>query len=96
MISSLTAANPAPGKQVEQSLDVSDGGKIPYLIYLPENYSSEGEKTSFMLFLHGRGESNGRLTVVTIWGPPRRLAAGGTNEICRRVTSVHQRFSLEK
>lgn len=72
----IFAATPNPGKQVEQSLAVSDGGEIPYLIYLPENYSATGDKVPFMLFLHGRGESNGPLSIVAKWGPPRRLAAG--------------------
>lgn len=70
------AEDPAPGKQVEQSLATSDGGSIPYLIYLPENYTADGAKVPFMLFLHGRGESNGPLEIVAKWGPPRRLAAG--------------------
>jgi predicted peptidase len=67
---------PAPGKQVEQSLATSDGGSIPYLLYLPKDYSATGAKVPFMLFLHGRGESDGPLSVVAKWGPPRRLAAG--------------------
>ena len=47
-----------------------------YHIYLPENYSKDGDKVPFMLFLHGRGESYGPLSIVAKWGPPRRLAAG--------------------
>src|SRR5690606_12780043 len=70
------AENPAPGKQVEQSLATTDGGSIPYLLYLPKDYSGTGAKVPFMLFLHGRGESDGPLSVVAKWGPPRRLAAG--------------------
>ena len=70
------ASEPAPGKQVEASLSVSDGGSMPYLLYLPEDYSESGEPVPMMLFLHGRGESNGPLSVVTTWGPPRRLTAG--------------------
>jgi len=70
------AENPAPGKQVEQSLATTDGGSIPYLLYLPKDYSATGIKVPFMLFLHGRGESDGPLSVVAKWGPPRRLAAG--------------------
>ena len=62
--------------QVEQSLTTSDGGAIPYLLYQPKNYSDTGNKVPLMLFLHGRGESNGPLSVVAKWGPPRRLAAG--------------------
>lgn len=70
------AEDPAPGKQVEQSLAASDGGSIPYLLYLPKEYSATGAKVPFMLFLHGRGESDGPLSVVAKWGPPMRLAAG--------------------
>lgn len=61
---------------MEQALAVSDGGEIPYLLYLPENYVAAGEKVPMMLFLHGRGESYGPLSIVAKWGPPRRLAAG--------------------
>jgi predicted peptidase len=70
------AEDPAPGRQVEQSLATADGGSIPYLLYQPENYAADGAKVPFMLFLHGRGESDGPLSVVAKWGPPRRLAAG--------------------
>lgn len=70
------SAEPAPGQQVEQSLDTSDGGSIPYLIYLPENYADTSDKVPMIFFLHGRGESNGPLSIVAKWGPPRRLAAG--------------------
>ncbi len=70
------AADPAPGKQVEQSLAVSDGGQIPYLLYEPESYSATGDKVPMIFFLHGRGESYGPLSIVAKWGPPRRLAAG--------------------
>lgn len=70
------AGNPAPGKQVEQSLATSDGGSMPYLLYQPENYSATGDRVPMILFLHGRGESNGPLGIVAKWGPPRRLAAG--------------------
>ena len=67
--------DPAPGTQVEQSLETNSGA-IDYLLYLPENYKADGDKVPMMLFLHGRGESNGPLSVVAKWGPPRRLAAG--------------------
>jgi predicted peptidase len=68
--------DPAPGTQVEQSLTTSSGDRIDYLLYLPKNYTAAGKKVPLMLFLHGRGESNGPLSVVAKWGPPRRLAAG--------------------
>ena len=50
-----------PGRQVETSLSVSDGGKMPYLIYLPSDYTAKGDEVPFILFLHGRGESRGSL-----------------------------------
>ena len=67
---------PLPGRQVERSLSVSDGGRIPYLIYLPSDYTDKGKEVPFILFLHGRGESRGPLSLVTKWGPPRRLDSG--------------------
>ena len=69
------AAKPLAGKQVEQRLDLGDGQFIEYLLYLPEDY--DGSKSMpFMLFLHGRGESNGPLSLVKKWGPPRLVDEG--------------------
>lgn len=68
-------ATPSPGKQVEQTLATSDGGSISYLLYLPKDYDSE-TKSQMILFLHGRGESFGPLSLVTKWGPPRFAARG--------------------
>lgn len=76
MAPSGRAENPAPGNQVEQTLPVSDGGSIPYLLYLPEGYTTNGDPVPMIYFLHGRGESNGPLSIVAKWGPPRRLHAG--------------------
>lgn len=69
------ADDPAAGKQVEQKLDLGDGQSIDFLLYLPEDYDP-ANKSPFMLFLHGRGESNGPLAVVKKWGPPRILDEG--------------------
>lgn len=66
----------APGKQVEQHLKISDKVSIPYLLYLPHDYQSAGEKQPMILFLHGRGESNGPLSLVKKWGPPRMVERG--------------------
>ncbi len=66
-----------PGKQIEASLKLSDGESIDYLIYAPANYDANGsEPVPMLLFLHGRGESNGPLSKVTTWGPPRMVARG--------------------
>lgn len=65
------------GKQIEMSFPTSDGGKVPYLLYLPKDYQADSEqKFGLMLFLHGRGESNGPLSLVAKWGPPRHAARG--------------------
>jgi predicted peptidase len=72
----LLAADPAAGKQVEQTLKV-EGKEISYLLYLPANYSAT-TKVPLMLFLHGRGESQGPLSVVAKWGPPARVEHGYT------------------
>ena len=68
-------AEPRAGKQVEMKLDLGDGQTIEYLLYLPHNYEA-GEKFPFMLFLHGRGESKGPLSVLKRWGPPRMIEQG--------------------
>lgn len=67
---------PAPGKQVEQSFVAQDQGKVPYLLYLPQGFEKGNKKVPLMLFLHGRGESDGPLQVVAKWGPPQLLAKG--------------------
>ena len=70
-------AKPAPGKQVELKFKTSDGAEVDYLLYLPKNYDATGDKSvPMMLFLHGRGESNGPLSLVAKWGPPRYAQAG--------------------
>lgn len=73
------AAEPAAaGKQVALSFKTSDNVDVSYLLYLPEDYSADSTKVPLMLFLHGRGESHGPLSIVAKWGPPR-LAAAGTS-----------------
>lgn len=69
------AADPAPGKQVEQTLEADDT-KMPYLLYLPENYDETDDALPLVLFLHGRGESYGPLSLVAKWGPPKFAARG--------------------
>ncbi len=74
---SARAEDPAPGEQVEQSFTASSGASVPYLLYLPEGYAADGDGNGpVMLFLHGRGESNGALSIVAKWGPPRMAARG--------------------
>jgi predicted peptidase len=70
------AAEPAGGKQVELSFKAKDSGEVPYLLYLPDEFESAKTGLPIMLFLHGRGESDGPLSLVAKWGPPQ-LAADG-------------------
>ena len=74
LIVKTRSEEPTPGKQVEQEL-TSEGKTIPYLLYLPKNYDAQ-EKWPLMLFLHGRGESRGPLSIVAKWGPPQLVANG--------------------
>lgn len=69
------SAEPAAGKQVEQTFKTTDGADVGYLLYLPENYAPS-TALPVMLFLHGRGESDGPLSVVAKWGPPLSIARG--------------------
>lgn len=68
-------SEPSPGRQVEQNFATSDGGSISYLLYLPQNYDP-AKKSQLILFLHGRGESYGPLSLVAKWGPPQFAARG--------------------
>lgn len=72
----LIGAEHGPGKQVEMSLDLGDGKSMGYLLYLPTDYGQASEPSPVMLFLHGRGESFGPLSLVKKWGPPRMVERG--------------------
>src|SRR5690348_1954813 len=76
-ISMACAEEPAPGKQVELELKTTEGKSIRYLLYLPKSYDSK-QKWPLLLFLHGRGESDGPLSIVKKWGPPRLIDRGET------------------
>lgn len=66
------------GEQVEKSFKISEGISVPYLQYLPKKFKAEDKDTKWplMIFLHGRGESNGPLDIVTKWGPPKKAKNG--------------------
>lgn len=77
-LSSISArSQPTAGKQVEQSLKVSSGETVKYLLHLPKEFDPKADKQwPVMMFLHGRGESRGPLSLVAQWGPPRFAARG--------------------
>ena len=66
---------PTPGQQVAMALTTADAATVEYLLYLPKDYDQH-EQLPLMLFLHGRGESNGPLSLVAKWGPPKLVAQG--------------------
>lgn len=69
------AEDPVAGTQVEQTLTLKSGATISYLLYLPNDFEP-GKSYPLMLFLHGRGESNGPLSLVAKWGPPLLASKG--------------------
>lgn len=72
----LVSGKPSAGQQVEQLPGDTDL-PLPYLIYLPKDYDADADKNwPLVLFLHGRGESNGPLNLVAKWGPPKFAARG--------------------
>ncbi|HVV73887.1 MAG TPA: prolyl oligopeptidase family serine peptidase [Verrucomicrobiae bacterium] len=75
-LSRVLAEEPAAGKQVEQELKTENGKSIKYLLFLPKEYDSSDSKWPLLLFLHGRGESDGPLSIVKKWGPPRFIDHG--------------------
>jgi predicted peptidase len=67
-------AKGATAQQMEQIFKVCN--EIPYLISLPDSYSSNGEATSLLLYLHGSGERGDDLNKVKAWGPPKLISEG--------------------
>jgi predicted peptidase len=74
-IASGLSDEPTPGKQVEQEFKTGDK-TIRYLLYLPNDYATHESNLPILLFLHGRGESDGPLSLVKKWGPPRLIERG--------------------
>jgi len=75
LIAAAPSEEPTPGKQVVQKLTIGEK-TIKYLLYLPNDFKGGAGQWPFMLFLHGRGESSGPLSLVKKWGPPRLLDHG--------------------
>ncbi len=72
----LAQNQPTAGKQVQLQLPDA-AGDVGYLLYLPRGYETEADKKwPLVLFLHGRGESNGPLSLVAKWGPPKFAERG--------------------
>ncbi|MEZ6098785.1 MAG: prolyl oligopeptidase family serine peptidase [Pirellulaceae bacterium] len=79
----IGADEPRPGKQVELEFNAGTDQTgtdqtIGYLLYLPKDYQKDAadKKWPVIFFLHGRGESNGPLSLVAKWGPPRMAGRG--------------------
>ncbi len=76
LVKLAAADEPVAGKQVEQLFTAKDTGHVPYLLYLPKDFQSGKAAVPLMLFLHGRGESNGPLSNVAQLGPPLLASRG--------------------
>src|SRR5690606_14749386 len=70
----VARAEPAAGKQTPESLDLGNGSKMGYQLYLPESYGKDpAAKVPVIIFLHGSGEAGDgttQLDKVKIHGPP--------------------------
>lgn len=56
-------------------LDESATETLQYLLFLPKNYDAGAERGwPLLLFLHGAGERGDDINLVTVHGPPKRIA----------------------
>ncbi len=53
--------------------EVTVGISLPYLTYLPDDYSDDGDGHPLLYFLHGAGERGSDLTALTKIALPKRL-----------------------
>lgn len=51
--------------------------ELSYLIYTPDEYTTDRESSPLLLFLHGAGERGNDLNMVKAWGPPKIIENGG-------------------
>ncbi len=62
---------------VHSEMEVATSETLRYYLYYPENYElNVDEKFPILLFLHGGGESGGKLKSVKRNGPPKLIAHG--------------------
>jgi predicted peptidase len=53
---------------------LANGAAMPYLLYLPDDYESDTNRSwPFILFLHGSGERGNDLERVRMYGVPRQI-----------------------
>ncbi len=67
-----------PGQQTPEQFSVMIEKSLPYLLYLPPDYSvTDDHEWPLLVFLHGSGErGDGELQAVSRHGPPKRIAKG--------------------
>lgn len=74
-----TSAQPTNGPLLADKLQwkTTSSGELPYLIYLPKDYSAtNGQRWPLMLFLHGSGERGTDVQRAAIHGPLKLVRAG--------------------
>ncbi|MBN1349724.1 prolyl oligopeptidase family serine peptidase [candidate division KSB1 bacterium] len=78
LIGCATTSKFSAGRQTECALkkEIKKVVNIEYLLYLPDDYETTGEKFPLMLFLHGAGERGDQLEKVKLQGPPKLIDEG--------------------
>jgi predicted peptidase len=68
----FTGKSHAQSKNLQQAHCFKGKTSLNYLLYLPQNYSTEtAEAFPLILFLHGSGERGDSINKVKAWGPPK-------------------------
>lgn len=76
----IAMSAPARAEQRAQTFEKQVTIKLDYLLHTPADYGKdEGKKYPVILFLHGAGERGTDVSKVKVHGPPKLLAAAGTD-----------------
>jgi predicted peptidase len=70
LLTATSQAGEKTGQQVEKQF-ANDKFKVPYLLFLPEDYGKADKQWPVIIFLHGAGESGTDLAKVKKHGPPK-------------------------
>jgi predicted peptidase len=70
VLMSLAIIVPSMGQTAQKKMKTSIQAEVNYLMFLPKEYSKEGNPSPMIVFLHGSGERGNDLDKVKAWGPP--------------------------